>query len=82
MQQIDHIIPFFIVSGAYELDRRIWLRKARYIIKESTLAVRMDSDLKEQVEPLYEQMGTLSYNNYTIFDNGYNKTFRRNGTDT
>lgn len=42
----------------------------------------MGSDLKEQVEPLYEQMGTLSYNNYTIFDNGYNKTFRRNGTDT
>ena len=58
VQQIDHIIPFFIVSGAYELGRRIWLRKAGYIIKESTLAVRMDSDLKKQVEPLYEQMGT------------------------
>lgn len=23
VQQIDHIIPFFIVSGAYELGRRI-----------------------------------------------------------
>ncbi len=28
------------------------------MIKESTLEVRMDSDLKEQVESLYEQMGT------------------------
>lgn len=28
------------------------------MMKESTLEIKMDSDLKEQVELLYEQMGT------------------------
>lgn len=28
------------------------------MVKESTLEIKMDSDLKEQVERLYEQMGT------------------------
>lgn len=41
-----------------ELTHNNGNERMKDMMKESTLEVRMDSDLKEQVEQLYEQMGT------------------------
>lgn len=45
---------------AGQISKIIWNGKGsgNRMINESTLEIRMDSDLKEQVELLYEQMGT------------------------
>ena len=69
-------MPFTIHLETTKARKILEIANEKYVVPDDI------DECNDEIAEIWNVISILSYNNYTIFDNGYNKTFRRNGTDT